>query len=119
MTAVFPPTGEDPQKWVPDFAGQLQNSPNLTVTRLTDGHETRVAVGFKPTLRVWSLTWANRLRAEATKIHNQLADWSGIQSFTWTDRTGYSGTWVCDTWMLIDSEAAVRSVEATFREVES
>ena len=115
MTTLAFPTLDG---WAPDWGGQSGTVANVRTTALTDGFETRVSVGFKATLRTRSMSWSNRQTSDIVLIAGWLQARAGLEAFRYTPRNEAAGVWVCPSWTVVDSQYAVQSLSAEFREVQ-
>lgn len=87
--------------WFPDFTGseELDEKPNVNVTKFGDGYELRNAAGINFLPQVWSLTFT-RTRQEIMDIRAFLRARGGVESFNWTNPYGENLVVVCREWKV-------------------
>lgn len=99
----------------PDVSSEVEEKPNVNVTKFGDGYEARMGDSINTTPQKWSLTFT-RSRDVCVAARNFLKARGAVESFIWTNPLNETGIYVCRTWKLkTDMGKAV--LTADFEEV--
>tara|TARA_B100000427_G_scaffold173427_2_gene144147 strand:- start:9711 stop:10100 length:390 start_codon:yes stop_codon:yes gene_type:complete len=109
----------------PDKTLSRATKPSTITAKFGDGYEQRSKRGLNPLEETYSVTLANRPKAEADDILKFFDDKAGVTSFDFTipDSNNTTATdektirVVCDTWSIQYNSGNHYSLSATFRRV--
>lgn len=101
--------------WFPDAAAEATEEPKVTVTKLGDGYESRMANTINSSPESWSLTFT-KTRTEALAIRAFLRARGASQSFNWTTPFNETGTFVCRKWKCVPDRGKL-TISCTFEQV--
>jgi phage-related protein len=101
--------------WNPDVGSQQDVKPNVNVTKFGDGYELRVAAGINNKPQSWSLKFERNYDI-CNAVVAFLKARGGVESFTWTNPLGETGTFVCRSYKT-QQNVGTMEVTATFEQV--
>jgi phage-related protein len=101
--------------WTHDYGAELSEEPRVLSAQFGDGYAQEIYAGINAIVRRWSLSFANRERAEIAEMLAFLRENS--LAFDWTDPNGQAGRWKCASWRQSHVHAAVQTLSAEFEEV--
>jgi phage-related protein len=104
--------------YTPDFGGQEQVAPRVSVVKFSDGYESRQAVGLNSRPSTWNLTFENRDGTEAAAILSFLQTAGGVSAFLWTPPgAGSALVFVCRTWTRTFVKGGYYTISCAFEQV--
>jgi phage-related protein len=103
--------------YTPSFTADLEEQPIIRRVRFNDGYEQRISFGLNTQPKKWSLQFSNRTDTERDNILAFLRARAGVESFSWTDPTGYAGKWICVQWNANLVSCNFNNISAVFEQV--
>lgn len=104
--------------WIPDFGGQADTTPKVSVVSYGDGYEQRFAVGLNSNRTTWNLTFENRDQDETDDIIDFLSSRGGIEAFEWVPPGEADPLFfVCRKWTKTFVKGGYYTVSLSFEQV--
>jgi len=101
--------------WHPEWDENLQQAPNVVVSKFGDGYEQRAAVGINSNPESWSLQFSlsNSDGAAALAF---VKSHGAVTAFLWANPLGVTNLYVCRKWELTNKKG-LRVMKLTFEQV--
>lgn len=101
-------------EWNPDVGTELDEEPDVTVTKFGDGYELRVPKGINNTPEKWTLKFTRSILD--TAMLDFLRARNGVEKFAWTSPLGETKHYVCRKWKL-GREKGIATMNVEFEQV--
>ena len=109
MTATF--------TWRPTYGAQVNSKPKVARAQYGDGYSQRAPMGINSNPEIWNLTFSGREDVEAAAIKAFLDTAAGSDSFYWTNLTGTTNLYICQTYSRTFDDEDKNQVTAQFEQV--